>query len=74
MRQWHGCYEGGWNGLIVPEAFAHPAKMAYGLVNRIYDHAFEQGWLSEGDTVAVTEEILAELKKDIDTNQYQQLE
>ena len=21
---WDGCYEGGWNGLIVPEAFAHP--------------------------------------------------
>ncbi len=51
-NQWEKCYEGGWNGLIVPESFQHPAKMAYGLVNRIYDHAFEQGWLREGDVVA----------------------
>jgi len=24
VGEWHGCYEGGWQGIIVPEAFAHP--------------------------------------------------
>lgn len=53
MKQdkWHGCYEDGWQGDIVPEAFAHPAKMAYGLLQRIYAHCFEWGWLKEGDVV-----------------------
>jgi len=22
---WTGCYNGGWQGVIVPEAFCHPA-------------------------------------------------
>ena len=34
---WHGCYEGGWKGLIVPAAYAHPAKMSRALVKRIFD-------------------------------------
>ena len=34
---WTGCYNEGWQGLIVPEAFSHPAKMARGLVRRIFD-------------------------------------
>ena len=25
MTNWHGCYDDGWQGIIVPEAFAHPA-------------------------------------------------
>jgi len=24
MGEWHNCYDDGWQGLIVPEAFAHP--------------------------------------------------
>lgn len=35
-----------WKDVIVPEAFAHPAKMAYGLLSRILSHAQEQGWLT----------------------------
>lgn len=42
---WENCYEDGWAGLIVPEAFSHPAKMARGLLTRILDHAEEQGWI-----------------------------
>ena len=34
---WANCYEGGWNGLIVPEAYSHPAKMSRALVKRIFD-------------------------------------
>ena len=48
---WHGCYDDGWQGIIVPEAFAHPAKMAYGLTRRIFKHALGEGWISPGDVV-----------------------
>ena len=48
---WHGCYDDGWTGIIVPEAFAHPAKMAYGLTRRIFKHALSEGWIKPGDVV-----------------------
>lgn len=48
---WKGCYRKGWNGTLVPEAFAHPAKVSFGLAEKIYQHLFEQGWLAAGDTV-----------------------
>lgn len=51
MDKWQGCYEEGWGGLIVPEAFAHPAKMAYGLTRRIFKHALSEGWIKPGDIV-----------------------
>jgi hypothetical protein len=52
IDNWHKCYNGGWKGLIVPEAFGHPAKVAYGLAERIYQHAIKEGWLTEGSVVA----------------------
>ena len=42
---WTSCYRDNWNGLIVPEAMAHPAKMARGLCRAIFDHAKAEGWL-----------------------------
>lgn len=51
MTEWQNCYDEGWKGLIVDDAFAHPAKMSYALAGRIYDHAFRSGWLKPGDTV-----------------------
>jgi len=33
---WTGCYNDSWNGVIVADAFAHPAKFARGLIRRIY--------------------------------------
>lgn len=48
---WNGCYDGSWNGLIVPEAFAHPAKMARGLVARIFDELLSFGAVEPGSTV-----------------------
>ncbi len=42
---WHGCYDDSWKGLISDAAFAHPAKMARGLVRRIFAHMEAQGWL-----------------------------
>ena len=47
---WRGCYRDGWQGLIVPDAFAHPAKVSRGLAARIYDHCREEGWLLPGST------------------------
>ena len=47
---WRGCYGDGWQGLIVPDAFAHPAKVSRGLAARIYDHCREEGWLAPGDS------------------------
>lgn len=49
--EWTGCYDGGWQGEIVAEAFAHPAKVSRALIRRIYAHAFDHGWLRAGDVV-----------------------
>lgn len=46
---WNGCYNDGWQGKIVLEAFAHPAKFSRGLIHHIYEHAFEMGWVKAGD-------------------------
>ena len=51
ITKWHNCHDDGWLGIIVPEAFSHPAKMSYGLLKRILAHAKEQGWLCEGDVI-----------------------
>lgn len=48
---WHGCYDDSWKGFIVPDAFAHPAKFARGLITRIYTHMLAQGMLNRGDSV-----------------------
>lgn len=51
MDQWQNCYDDGWQGDIVPEAFSHPAKFSRGLIHRIYKHAKEMGWVQVGDYV-----------------------
>lgn len=51
VTEWHGCYNDSWNGIIVPDAFAHPAKFARGLIHRIYAHMIERGYLAAGDSV-----------------------
>lgn len=48
---WYGCYAESWQGEIVPEAFAHPAKYARGLIGRIYEHCLAQGYFKPGDTI-----------------------
>lgn len=49
--EWQNCYDQGWQGLITPESFSHPAKAARGLVVRIFDHLFEIGALTRGSIV-----------------------
>jgi hypothetical protein len=51
MLDWSGCYDESWKGLIVDEAFSHPAKFSRGLIQRIYRHAIESGWLAAGAMV-----------------------
>lgn len=51
VMQWQNCYNESWNGLIVPEAFSHPAKFSPGLIKRIYQHCIEQGYCKEGQIV-----------------------
>lgn len=49
--EWHGCYDKPLKGFIVPEAFSHPAKFSLALIERIYDHCLERGYLKRGDRV-----------------------
>lgn len=51
ITDWHGCYEDGWKGMIVPEAFAHPAKFSYSLICRIVRHGLDQGYWKPGETI-----------------------
>lgn len=48
---WHGCYDSGMRGLIVPAAFAHPAKMSRALGERIFDHGQAKGYWRPGDLI-----------------------
>ena len=51
QTDWYGCYREGWTGILHPDAFCHPAKVARGLARRIYQHLVDSGYLHEGDTV-----------------------
>lgn len=51
MSEWRGCYNDSWQGVIVPDAFAHPAKFARGLIRRIYEHMLKQGYIAPGDKI-----------------------
>lgn len=46
---WTGCYGKNWKGLIVPQAFSHPAKFSRSLIERIIAHMLERGWLKKGE-------------------------
>lgn len=46
---WMGCYEKQWTGVLIPDAFKHPAKFSRGLVERLLDYGVEKGYWSKGD-------------------------
>jgi hypothetical protein len=48
---WYGLYKDSWQGEIVEEAFAHPAKYGRGMVRAIYQYLIDQGYLKPGDSV-----------------------
>lgn len=45
---WHGCYDEGWTGIIVPGAFRHPAKFSKMLVERILDYLASEELIQPG--------------------------
>ena len=45
---WRGLSRAAWRNEITPEAMRHPAKYARALIMRVHEHAFEEGWLTEG--------------------------
>jgi len=46
---WTGCYKDGWKGLIVPEAYQHPAKYSKGVIFRLVASLLDRGYLRPGD-------------------------
>lgn len=49
--EWRGLYSESWKGVIVDDAFAHPAKFSRALIRKIYDHVIAEGWATKGDSV-----------------------
>ena len=45
----YGLYDGSWKGVIVDEAFAHPAKFSRKLIGWIIDHGLRKGYWKPGD-------------------------
>ncbi len=44
VQTWAGCYDSSWKDILFPKAFAHPAKMARGLLERILDFGLAEGF------------------------------
>ena len=51
LSVWHGQYKKSWKGILQAESFAHPAKFSLALIETIYDHCEEEGWLQPGSVV-----------------------
>jgi hypothetical protein len=52
VERWEGCYRESWQeGDLVPDAFAHPAKVSKALAFRLVHHLIAQGYLTPGQTV-----------------------
>lgn len=51
ITDWEGCYDASWKGIITPESFAHPAKMAKTLAERIYAHGETCGYWQPGAAI-----------------------
>lgn len=51
ITTWNNCYDASWKGVITAKSFSHPAKFARGLIERIYIHCLERGYVRKGDTV-----------------------
>lgn len=70
IHQWEGCYSKSWNGLIVDEAFKHPAKYSRSLIERIFDHMEASGWIQPGESIKVTESIRNLILSDVCNGRY----
>jgi len=51
-EDWNNCFAGnGWLKELHPEAWKHPARIAFGLAERIYKEALQRGWLTHDSVV-----------------------
>jgi hypothetical protein len=51
VTDWQNLYNGKWKGEITEQSFKHPAKYSQKLIQKIYNHALEEGWIYPGATV-----------------------
>ena len=51
ISTWYNCYDETLGDMITPESFAHPAKMAKRLTERIIEHGEEEGYWRPGDVL-----------------------
>lgn len=49
--EWVGLYQEKYGTLITTESTSHPAKMARGLVFKIYEYALERGYIKKGNWI-----------------------
>jgi len=48
---WHHCYDKQSKNMIIQKAMQHPAKMAMGLCERIFEFMEKEGMVARGDTI-----------------------
>lgn len=51
ILDWQKCYGKMWGNVVTPDTMTHPAKFSRNLIERIYTHSIEQGYIKPGDTV-----------------------
>ncbi len=51
VDNWHGLYRKGWRDELIPQAFSHPAKYSFGLIEHIYQHMADEGWIEPGSVI-----------------------
>jgi len=49
--RWTGCYEADWRDICLPDAYAHPAKMRPGMMQRLYPYLIKQGYVRPGAVI-----------------------
>lgn len=48
---WKNCYIESWKGILIEQAFQHPAKISLALAKKIFEHAIAKGWIQKSDCV-----------------------
>lgn len=48
---WKNCYSDSWKGILIEQAFQHPAKISLALAKKIFEHAIVKGWIQKSDCV-----------------------
>ncbi len=70
VSTWNNCYDNQWAGLIVPDAFSHPAKFSPGLIQKIYAHGIERGYFKPGGFEPIDSSLKKILLDEINSGDY----